>query len=249
LAKVFGYTSPEFYPVNPVGADDVRWIAIRKGESGYFSGRDAAVYFGDQFIDEIVSIHFAVQEAVLPYYGYASRIWAGIIRGQRQIAGSFTINFKDAGYLYLVLRRLGSAQPAAAKAQPPAQKKAVGPVSRSDLASGINSDPASQRSVSQASVSQSLKEMYWGVNIADSRGKGLADTQQVPIGNAPAFAGPRGGFPIRIVFGQPHVSRAWGTVRGLVGVELMGFRESVEESGKPVLEEYTFIARDLTVES
>ncbi len=73
----------------------------------FFSGADAVVYFGDTFIDDITSLQFSLTERVQPIYGYASYTWDTVARGARVMNGSFRIAFREAGYLFKILERLG----------------------------------------------------------------------------------------------------------------------------------------------
>jgi hypothetical protein len=244
---IYKYNSPAgFYTVNPYGPDDVRWVAIGPGESAYFSGRDAAVYFGDQFIDEIVEIHFSVHEAVIPYYGYASRIWDAVVRGHREISGVFTINFKKSGYILSALRHLIERSRGGSSSKSGEAKTTQQPFGRMGRISPQEFTALLRRTKDLSAEAEKLKQQYWG--ITEARDRESSQIWLEPLGNNPIFSGPRGGFLLWIVFGQPQVSELWGTIRGLAGVEIVGFRQSVEESGKPILEEYTFVARSLAVE-
>lgn len=84
----------------------------------YFSGADVSIYFGDVWLDDLTSLSFGIQEVVRPIYGYASHTWDYVMRGSRQVAGRFTIAFREAGYLNnLVLDHIaqaGTAKPALA---------------------------------------------------------------------------------------------------------------------------------------
>ena len=73
----------------------------------YFSGADLSIYFGDVWVDELISLQFTLLEQVRPVYGYASRTWDWIARGNRIVAGQFKIAFKEAGYLTTILSHLG----------------------------------------------------------------------------------------------------------------------------------------------
>ena len=73
----------------------------------YFSGADVTLYFGDIFVDDITGLEFALQERVLPVYGYNSYTYDSVARGQRLVQGSFTIAFREAGYIYRILEHLG----------------------------------------------------------------------------------------------------------------------------------------------
>lgn len=69
----------------------------------YFDGSQVAIYMGDIWIDEITSFNFQVTHTKRPLYGYADQYFRAVSKGQILVEGSFTINFKEAGYLWLAL--------------------------------------------------------------------------------------------------------------------------------------------------
>lgn len=69
----------------------------------YFSGSQVACYIGDIWVDEITSMQWSVRQSKQPLYGYASTLFDAVSKGQVIVQGSFTINFKEAGYMWLVL--------------------------------------------------------------------------------------------------------------------------------------------------
>jgi hypothetical protein len=71
----------------------------------YFSGAQMNMYIGDVLIDEVTSLQVQVQQRKLPVYGYASQLFDKVAKGVVMVEGTFTINFKEAGYLYAVLER------------------------------------------------------------------------------------------------------------------------------------------------
>jgi hypothetical protein len=71
----------------------------------YFSGTSAAVYIGDVWVDEITGISYQVSQSRTPLYGYADTYFRDVSEGQVLVQGQFSINFKEAGYLFLVLNR------------------------------------------------------------------------------------------------------------------------------------------------
>jgi|SRR3990167_2900692 len=71
----------------------------------YFSGAQCAIYIGDVWVDEVTSITYGVHQSRRPLYGYADQLFRDVSKGQVLVQGEFTINFKEAGYLWLVLRR------------------------------------------------------------------------------------------------------------------------------------------------
>lgn len=71
----------------------------------YFSGSQMFLYIGDVWVDEITTLQYRTQQAKRPIYGYASQLWDDCAAGQVIVQGSFTINYKEQGYLWAVLRR------------------------------------------------------------------------------------------------------------------------------------------------
>lgn len=69
----------------------------------YFSGSQVGIYIGDILVDEVTSLSFEVQQSRRPLFGYADQYYRALSKGQVFIQGQFTINFKEAGYLWLVL--------------------------------------------------------------------------------------------------------------------------------------------------
>ncbi len=80
-------------------------IDIRPGiySVDYFSGSQVAIYIGDILIDEVTSISYQISQNKVPLYGYSDQYYRAVSKGQKIVQGQFTINFKEAGYLWLVL--------------------------------------------------------------------------------------------------------------------------------------------------
>ena len=72
----------------------------------YFCGTNARVFFGDIWVDDIVTIQYSVRQDKEPIYGYASQNFDAIARGVVIVQGSFTIAFKEMGYLNVVQNTL-----------------------------------------------------------------------------------------------------------------------------------------------
>lgn len=71
----------------------------------YFSGAQVALYIGSIWVDEVTSITYEKTQRRVPLYGYADRLYRGLAEGQVIVNGSFTVNFKEAGYLWLILNK------------------------------------------------------------------------------------------------------------------------------------------------
>lgn len=74
----------------------------------YYCGTNAKVFFGDIWVDDIVTIQYNIKQDKEPIYGYASQNFDAIARGTIIVQGSFTIAFKEMGYLNVVTNVLES---------------------------------------------------------------------------------------------------------------------------------------------
>ena len=73
--------------------------------SDYFTSSSMAIYIGDVFIDDITGFSCQVTQQRTPIYGYADTYFRDVSKGQVLVQGQFSINFKEAGYMFLVLER------------------------------------------------------------------------------------------------------------------------------------------------
>lgn len=76
----------------------------------YYSAAQCFLYIGDVWVDEVTSLQYTVQQSKTPLYGYASQLWDDCAAGHVIVQGGFSINFKEQGYLWAVLRRYHNIQ-------------------------------------------------------------------------------------------------------------------------------------------
>ena len=75
----------------------------------YYSVIDAEVYFGNEYVEDIHDINWAIQQNVQPLFGYNSYTYDEIARGNRLIVGNFTIAFTSPNYLFSILAEAAKA--------------------------------------------------------------------------------------------------------------------------------------------
>ena len=68
----------------------------------YFAGTDCKIFFGDIWVDDIITIQYNVSQGKSPIYGYASQNFDAIARGQVIVEGNLSVAFKEVGYLNLI---------------------------------------------------------------------------------------------------------------------------------------------------
>jgi len=65
----------------------------------YYSGTDCKIFFGDIWVDDIVTIQYSINQTKTPIYGYASQNYDAVCKGQVLVQGTLSIAFKEVGYL------------------------------------------------------------------------------------------------------------------------------------------------------
>lgn len=232
--------------------DGPRWVLTDRFNTTYYSGLDVGIWFGDLYLEDLVGLQYQLQELVMPQFSYADYTWRQVARGQRQLQGSFTLNFKEAAYLYALRDRLAHPEaPAAAPARSDTQassalarKASVQGLSFQEFVGVVGRDTRVQRSTLQSGneILDSLIRTFWAPTVTVDKYGPPPDQAHRP------FLETGEGFTITLKFGDPgnpDPEQRWGTLRRLLGVELTGVAQVLEDSGRPVLEEYQFIARDL----
>ncbi|MED2041338.1 hypothetical protein P4V58_30315, partial [Bacillus wiedmannii] len=219
----------------------------KRGYANYYSGADIRIYFGDNWIDEIVEIEWTMQEQLAPIYGYASYTWDKVARGNRLVQGSFSINFKEAGYLQTVLNSLSSEMTEENEWFSLAEFN------------GENGQSTHKNTKVEDLIGnfQALADDYenalWGTNSNSSK---LIDSRRTDTFFYSTNENEKNrnlkehGFNILLTYGNnPCAVRGAGsykTVQTIVGVQLTGVSQRVDPSGNPISEVYTFIAKDIS---
>jgi hypothetical protein len=68
----------------------------------YYSGADCKVFYGDIWVDDIITIQWSVNQNKTPIYGYASQLFDAVAKGQILVQGTMSVAFKEVGYLNLI---------------------------------------------------------------------------------------------------------------------------------------------------
>jgi hypothetical protein len=216
----------------------------RRFNSDYYSGADVRIYFRDIWIDEINNLQFTLQENVAPIFGYCSTTWDKVARGTRHVQGSFTINFKESYYLHSVIERLESS------------------MKDDDGDGNYESNGFSQDSFKEGSTIEHLlksngsnfdiladkfEDSLWGksdnATINSRRDKRAKSSFFYGDGSLKDT-----GFNILLSYGPLNEAdgrKVNETVHSLVGVQLTGVSQIIGLDGRPIEEQYQFIAKDL----
>ncbi|WP_067924197.1 hypothetical protein [Alicyclobacillus shizuokensis] len=216
----------------------------------YFSYADVNIYFGDIWVDEATSFSFVLQEEVLPIYGYHSYTFDTIARGRRIVSGTFSINFKQTGYLQAILENALAIQYAVDQA------KQNGKIPQ-DYFSKHTLDEFLQENDYESfdQLATQFEDALWGT--APDKNNLLS-----PL-DGPYFRSDAFGFDIKINYGavseamdpnrKPyftairHAPKANITVETVNGVQIVSYQKemSTAQEGMPIQEVYSFVARDV----
>jgi hypothetical protein len=230
----------------PVG----KWTRTTTRNASYFSGADVRIYFGDEWIDEITELEYTLSEQVMPIYGYASHTFDKVARGNRIVQGSFAINFKEVGYLQIVLNSLSSTLTA---------NKSFTTKDTFNKTQSLEIDGKTYKDVVHKNIpaeylikdfdklAESYENRIWG---ADPKHAAKQQRTSYFYGNDESDKALRDkGFNILIGFGgvslNNKMATCHSTTQSIVGVQITSVSTRVDPSGQPVQEVYQFIAEDI----
>ncbi len=201
----------------------------------YFSSLDAEVFIGGERILDIVRLDFSYEEKKMPFYGFNSFWPSRIFVGQKIIQGTFAINFTEPGYIAKLLQKIeGSAA--------------------QDSASLVGQTCSLENSPLFGKAFDILVG-YGGFNVENEAS--FRNTHQILEGvmslvgqtcsleNSPLFGK---AFDILVGYGGFNVENEASfrnTHQILEGVMINGYSQILDTSGEPVMEVYSFIAKNL----
>lgn len=218
----------------------------------YFSNADVHLYFGNVFVDDIISLNFTLEEQIRPIYGYHSYTYDAVARGNRIIRGEFSINFTSVGYLQEIIENADAIEFALSDK---AKKLPDIDLKHTDLTIEDILKIYGKESFNE--IADAYEKEIWG---DDSKTTYLTPGASTYFQRTTPF-----GFDIKINYGA--VSQTLGaqyqgfynkapvhpniTVDRINGVQLTGLQKnmSTSDQGRPLTETYSFIAQDLNGKS
>lgn len=203
----------------------------------YFSGIDCYISFNNIPLDEIVAIEFAVQEPVIPIYGYASYTYDAVAHGSRIVNGSFTINFKESLYIRSALIKLSDQKTSSVNPKKPNPE-----MNQTELLAWIKG----RNFTDIEKLANEYSDNIWS-NSTDV----VVNKQTNPFFTTQGSALSSYGFDIILSYGSELIEIGKkikdfpGTVKIINGVHLTGVNQVIKPSGEPIYEQYMFMAKDL----
>lgn len=185
----------------------------------YFCGANVFVSVDGAPILEVAGISYAENESMRPIYGYASRYFDAMARGQVLVQGHLAVNFVHPDYLYRAL-----AEGKAAVARYPGEiKSRLEPtqVTDDDIQQLLLQNTESLTITEE--VQTALEKRFWG-----------SDEDQVPQAfGSPTDAGP---FNLTIRFSELYEIRVYTCF-------LTGRGQTIQIDENVLVEEYPFLGR------
>jgi hypothetical protein len=217
----------------------------------YYSGQDVRIYLGDIWVDEIVDLRFQLMENTAPIFGYASYTWDAVAKGNRQIQGTFRINFKESYYLHSILNQLDYKMSKSKDTTMGGKQVSLQNITADHLLSTIESVYSEAEfdklatQFEQSLWSQSAPQMQSRTNSRGDQSFFAPEDSKANLA--------KNGFSILLTYGPYTQTYSPGnanekvatTARSIVGVHLTGVSQVIDGSGQPVYEDYSFIARDI----
>lgn len=219
----------------------------------YYSGQDVRIYLGNIWVDEIVDLRFQLMENTAPIFGYASYTWDAVAKGNRQVQGSFRINFKESYYLHSIINRLEYGMSKTKEGPITNTKVPTSSITADHLLSTIES-VYSEKEFDK--LATQFEQSLWGKSTSNQAMQKKTNTRSnqsffTPEDSRENIA--RNGLSILLMYGPYTQANSSGksnesvatTAKSITGVHLTGVSQVIDGSGQPVFEEYSFIARDL----
>lgn len=190
----------------------------------YFCGANVFVTIGDMPILEVAGLSVSISENKRPIYGYASRHFNAVARGNVLVQGQLLINYIHQDYLYHAIK-LGMNE--VSVANDPIEFN-----TNFDAMSAVSNDE-----VGSAQAMAELKRMYWNSG-------GLLNST-IPNRNPHDAAN---GINLKVIFGDEgtELNGSSGKVNYVISnLHFLGRSSVINISEDVLIESYSFIARDI----
>ena len=158
----------------------------------YFSNVESEIYFGDKEMTDLYQFEFAVNEKVLPIYGYNCYYATEIVSGQRIINGQFVVNYTDSKLIQSVL---------------------------SSIDDSVYNQIGTEKYVPGGSAHNAIYDKSFDIMI----GYGYYDIKDKETYNA--------------------------TAQTIIGAKISDMNKVIDTTGQPILEVFSFIAKDFIEEN
>lgn len=203
----------------------------------YFCGANVVVEVEGFPVLETAGISYSIQEGKMPLYGYSSRRFDAVARGQVIVQGSLLINYVHQDYLYRAI----SAGIANNRGAGPTIPTATDTY-ENQLGNVLEASRVAQETLinypENIGLAEAFKDKFW-----------RQDTTSTPssVSSNPNAHDSFGSLDIRITFGERIATEGNVGDTGLIlqGVYFTGRSLPIQISEQVLVEEYQFFARDV----
>jgi hypothetical protein len=223
----------------------------------YFNAAQMQLYIADCFVDEVTSLQYQLTQDKRPIYGYASQLFDDVAVGHVIVQGSFTINFKEQGYLWAILDRYNKKIRGGADLRPGFGSNTTNQFSLAnieileqiesgklptgdkykfyvDLAGFASYSPgAPGKDTVFENICEQFEDKIWNKNISN---QDLQRQSRRPDENI------FDGFDMYVVFGNMNNKGSNHTVHKIVNVCLTSQGKQIQVGDGVIQEEYSFLA-------
>lgn len=235
----------------------------------YYTGSQVKVFFGSIYVDDIATIQYTTNHSKAPLFGYNDHQFRAVAKGQLTVNGTFTIAFKETGYLIGIMNLLRDDSQGfldLVKSKSPDSVKTflnyIGagktPEQALDLAAstGKSKDFGGYKSKQDfEDIAEVLEDTIWGKKASMAAvGQRIPrsdelDYRKHTLKDAGSYKNDidRAGFDILITFGDYRfgVDDAEHTMISINDVHVIGESTIITPAGEPVGMQYNFFARGL----
>lgn len=211
----------------------------------YFCGANVVVEIEGLPILETAGISYQINEGKIPLYGYSSRHFDAVARGQVLVQGSLLVNFVHHDYLYQSIQIGFETQSLTG------QPDTLAGRAKDELDGVLQSDPA-RNAILQSLFEKNnivefngavdaFKERFWVPDIE----AGISLDPNISLSPSPHDS--FGGLDIRVTFGERSDDNAASGITGylLKDVYFLGRGNAVQIDEEVIVEEYSFFARNV----
>jgi hypothetical protein len=238
-----------------------QWSTNNPANFEYYSGSQVTIWFGDILIDDILQLNWDRSQNKRPIWGYASQQFDAVAKGIVQIQGSFVINFRQAGYLALLMSAISGLYDSflGDRTSPDnsAVRQAIGTYLRNGMFGPMAATDPSQairdlgNDPNFLSLVKSYEDIIWGGGVpgANEAAEAIVASTSLPADTRQQQEIPDG-FTIMVSYGNTSASDPktmndyiQSTTQTLNGVHIMGESKVIGVGGNNIVERYDFIAR------
>lgn len=206
----------------------------------YFCGANVVVEIEGFPLLETAGLQYSITESKRPIYGYSSRHFDAVARGQVVVQGALIINYVNQDYLFRAIEQ-GLSNSGAIQSI----NTSTTAEEHQDQLANINQSSRLGAELllnykDNAALSQAFKSKHWSVTPADDPGSGFNSLLPNPHDSF-------GGMDIRVTFGERSSSNQKTGDTGLIltDVYFTGRGLPIQISEDVIVEEYPFFARNV----